>query len=598
MTNGGTKFLTAQYEYNELGQLMEKNLHATDVNETQFLQSVDFTYNIRGWLQMINNRLLNDGEGDLYGQEMYYEQGFMALNAPAQYNGNIAAIRWRAESTGASGRAYAYQYDPLNQLTHARYAFWQNSDWDAENRYTADYSYDLNGNLQTLQRHGKTSAASETYGLLDDLTYYYYGNTLKAVDDNIITNHGYDFSDNGSNSNSGQNTEYQHDDNGNMIEDENKGIEVNYNHLNLPTHVDFTNGGNIEWLYSAAGEKLRKVVYNNGEIVTTLDYVGSFVYEDGELSFFSTDEGRVVHENNTFRYDYFLTDHLGNTRVVFSDLDNDNDADLVQQDHYYPFGMRLAGLSTTGDVENKYLYNGKELEDEFGLNWYHYGFRYYDPQLGRWHVVDPLAVKNSDYTPYHYTRNSPIARVDLLGLDDYYYQDKDNYTVNDRSWLWDLFVGDRFYAQHDQGDVTYGERNYFQANSRQTVAKFDWTDIDLDFRTGEFVTRFEDAIPKSDDQRSSFTYAYKESVERKMDQKLELNKNRLYLFSGIVYNRNEAGNIVWGAVMNHLGFSLDFSRLAGHFGAIKVKGRLDERFDQRALTVGHRYFNFMGKPRR
>jgi RHS repeat-associated protein len=56
----------------------------------------------------------------------------------------------------------------------------------------------------------------------------------------------------------------------------------------------------------------------------------------------------------------------------------------------YPFGMRIAGLSqTVDDPDPRYKYNGKELDEEKGLNWLAYGARYYDPEIGRWHVVDP-----------------------------------------------------------------------------------------------------------------------------------------------------------------------------------------------------------------
>ena len=190
-------------------------------------------------------------------------------------------MSWKSGSPSQLHHSYAFQYDRLNQLTLARYAAsTDGTNWGTnENPYImSNIQYDLNGNITYLIREGLTSPNPETFDPIDNLTYYYNGNQLKAVDDFVTPNHGYDFADNGAWSAGGQNTEYSYDDNGNMISDSNKGIVATYNHLNLPTNVDFSAGGNIEWLYNAAGEKLRKVVYDqNGDLVTTLDYIGSFV---------------------------------------------------------------------------------------------------------------------------------------------------------------------------------------------------------------------------------------------------------------------------------------------------------------------------------
>ncbi len=70
------------------------------------------------------------------------------------------------------------------------------------------------------------------------------------------------------------------------------------------------------------------------------------------------------------------------------------------------------GLSYSISTPNKYTYNGKELVDEFGLNWYHYGARYYDPQIGRWHSIDPADELHS---PYTYCANNPVMLVDPDG---------------------------------------------------------------------------------------------------------------------------------------------------------------------------------------
>ena len=104
-----------------------------------------------------------------------------------------------------------------------------------------------------------------------------------------------------------------------------------------------------------------------------------------------------------------------------------NANELLQQEHYYPFGMGIRGewkfvQPQVGGV-NQYLYNGKELNDDYGLNWNDYGARWYDASIARWNGVDPLAEDYSTWSGYNYVLGNPIRFIDPDGMrvaGDYY----------------------------------------------------------------------------------------------------------------------------------------------------------------------------------
>jgi RHS repeat-associated protein len=77
--------------------------------------------------------------------------------------------------------------------------------------------------------------------------------------------------------------------------------------------------------------------------------------------------------------------------------------------------MMMSDISTSS-TDNRFRYNGKEYQNDLGLEWYDYGARMYDPALARWHSVDPMAEDLAGVTPYNYCFNNPISYNDPTGM--------------------------------------------------------------------------------------------------------------------------------------------------------------------------------------
>ncbi|MCB9234795.1 MAG: hypothetical protein H6581_24290 [Bacteroidia bacterium] len=176
----------------------------------------------------------------------------------------------------------------------------------------------------------------------------------------------------------------------------------------------------------------QKIVKRPSQPDQVTDYVGSYVYENSTLEFFFTAEGRAVPDaslGGQFRYEYYYTDHPGNSRLCYSDLNGDGKVtktEIIQEAHYYPYGLELQGLGTPQiGNQHRWLFNGKEVEVDFGLAWQDFGARRYDAQVGRWCGVDLMAEKYSVLSPFVFGANTPINAIDSDGNDIIFIIDKE-----------------------------------------------------------------------------------------------------------------------------------------------------------------------------
>jgi RHS repeat-associated protein len=295
--DNNTEILLTKNIYNELGQLIDKKLHSTTTTAADAKQSLDYRYNIRGWLTSINNSTLtsdatNDDNGDYFGMNLFYEQPDANLGSTALYNGNISGMRWSANlgQSSVKENGYQFSYDVMNRLTAASSRMNKNNLWQTGYYDESITNYDLNGNIINLQRKGDGGA------LIDNLTYNYgtgatFSNKLLYVTDGVVntTDKVKGFNDGNTAGN-----DYTYDVNGNMLTDKNKGItgNITYNHLNLPAKVVRSNSS-VDYLYDAGGIKLGQLAnFGGGQKFT--EYVGPWVFENNELQFMQHPEGRIV----------------------------------------------------------------------------------------------------------------------------------------------------------------------------------------------------------------------------------------------------------------------------------------------------------------
>jgi RHS repeat-associated protein len=415
------------------------------------IQTIDYAYNARGWLNSINNGSSTiSAPGDLFGQRLYY-YGYPDRTWDEYYNGNIMAQDLAFGDTAAN-ISYRFLYDDLDRLTEV--ATFKGLMNPLSDSLYEGFTYDANGNL--LKRYIGRNLMGPVY--YDSLNYTYYSGTNRVQRVRVTSD-----------------TAYLYDENGNLSYDSVKGIELHYdiyNQLDTALFDDSPDSHYIVFGYSPGGLRIRKGYHYTywdscdgggvGDGMNGGDWEndsGGDGYLDGggdSLCLYTaqqltryvrgklTDQILAEYNNDQpnpckFKYIYagdqriamydelgnlhfYLNDHLGSARIVI------DTAGTIKDKHsrYYAFG---ASASQTVSTNQAYRYTGKPFDDEGTFDLYYYGARYYDPVLGRFITIDPRLEKFPSWSPYTYALDNPLKLVDPNGQEPVKSQMAKNYAT-------------------------------------------------------------------------------------------------------------------------------------------------------------------------
>nr|WP_197718721.1 RHS repeat-associated core domain-containing protein [Pedobacter schmidteae] len=399
------------------------------------LQGIDYAYTPQGWLKSINHpdvekdpgkdKIANGFASDTFGMTLEYfnsdytrsNSGISSLatgNNKAYYNGTIVGQSWKSlkpqsiiNSYGAAVNNPAmvtYTYDDKYQFNNNKYgapnfannSFSENPNANREH----NLSYDANGNIKTL---GRTNASGSTVA---DYNYSYQNGTNKLASVSGYANYGYD-------------------DLGQMIQQTatgGAGYYVDYD-VNGKVTAIYTDASKtqlkISFGYDEAGIRIRKtdhiqntITYYvhdaSGNVLAIYDNKGTPLQQKEVPVYAASRIGIYNRPGNSYQYE--LSDHLGNVRVVLNGTKTSNgEADVVYYSDYYPFGT---ALTLQGSNDYRYGYQGQYAEVDKETGWNSFELRMYDPAIGRWMNVDPYAEFHS---PYVGMGNNPVALTDPDG---------------------------------------------------------------------------------------------------------------------------------------------------------------------------------------
>ncbi len=399
--------------------------------------------------------------------------------------------------------------------------------------------------------------------------------------------------------------------NGNMTHDGMRGVDLEYNSLNLVSKVKQGNTANATYRWLADGTKAG-VTDNDGN---GFEYLGSFVYvrDASGLNLESTSFGAgrfVALSTGEMTPYYHITDHLGSVRVVY-----DSPNAVLAHNDYYAFGLKHENPNLANHTSNRYLYNGKEEQTTGGVDLLDYGARMYDATLGRFNGLDNLSEKRFGISAYVYCSNNPVNRIDLDGNDDFVFGKDGKFVRVVPTKNRDVIV----HQTYDANNKMVENRYQFVDSKNDPTAIRDGKIDRIVFVSETQVERMmENAGAFDSANKDSWRYMYNEShgtgkldfsysqipnefpghVSHDPVQEENAPSPTLFIIEGTNFAQNHMnfGNFLWGAAGHTLGFSAYVLTQAAHFNSLFNPGRgngyrmqYDSDDDQLSIGLGIKY---------
>ena len=164
---------------------------------------------------------------------------------------------------------------------------------------------------------------------------------------------------------------------------------------------------------------------------------------------------------------YYIQDYQGNNCMVV----NSSRGTVRQVNHFYTYGGLIGNISTTDKLQN-YKFGGKELDRTYGLDWYDFVARQYDPAVPMFNRPDDHAESYYGISPYAYCAGDPINLIDPTGEDIYYYDEYGNLVDIEKNEKYDQVVVQNgneksqsaFGAKYAYGTIRASEGSILQIN--------------------------------------------------------------------------------------------------------------------------------------